>query len=116
MAINEILKLKQVEHVRNEKKILKVKNNNELVPVSTNISEHQTSILDRAALVQCRPEEPLPVVPLRGWGRALLSPQICREVSPGQREVLLSRDHIRSLLPTHQQHCLQVLTNAAKTG
>ena len=27
MAINEILKLKQVEHVRNEKKILKVKNN-----------------------------------------------------------------------------------------
>ena len=27
MAINEILKLKQVEHVKNEKKILQVKNN-----------------------------------------------------------------------------------------
>ena len=33
MAINEILKLKQVEHVKNEKKILQVKNNFELIPV-----------------------------------------------------------------------------------
>ena len=76
--------------------------------IPPHIPEDPAPIPDLLVMVQRGQALPLTPLPLRGRGRALLPPEVGRQVPALQRQVLLRGDHLGPLLPPLCQHCLQV--------